>query len=261
MDIRSPRNDAPLIQERSADEPSPSVATKPMLTLFMPVLNEIEGLKAILPQIRPEWFDQILVVDGGSHDGSLEYARQWGCDTYVQRRRGIRFAYIEAWPLIRGNIVITFSPDGNCPPDAIPRLIAAMNEGYDMVIASRYLGGTRSEDDDLVTQFGNWMFTTLINVLHGGHYTDAMGIFRAYRTQLFSQLALDNDRSYAPEKLLATTVGIEPLLSIRCAKKRLRVSEIGVPEPARIGGERKLQVVRWGGAYLLQVFRELYYWC
>lgn len=230
----------------------------PRITLFMPVLNEIEGMKAILPRIRPEWCDQILVVDGGSRDGSLEYARKWGFDTYVQRRRGIRFAYIEAWPLIREDIVITFSPDGNCPPEAIPHLAAAMNAGYDMVIASRYLGDARSEDDDLITKFGNWMFTGLINIIHGGHYTDAMGIFRAYRTELFSILALDKEDSYAPEKLLATTVGIEPLLSIRCARKRLRISEIPVPEPARIGGERKL---RWGGAYLLQIFREMYYWC
>jgi glycosyltransferase involved in cell wall biosynthesis len=232
----------------------------PRITLFMPVLNEIEGMKAIVPQIRPEWCEQILVVDGGSRDGTLEYARECGFDTYVQRRRGIRFAYIEAWPLIRGNIVITFSPDGNCPPDAIPKLSAAMREGYDMVIASRYHGGMRSDDDDIVTRFGNWMFTNLINRLHGGQYTDAMGIFRAYRTELFSLLALDQEDSYATEKLLATTIGIEPLLSVRCAKRRLRTLDIPVPEPARLGGERKLQIVRWGGAYLLQIFRELYHW-
>jgi glycosyltransferase involved in cell wall biosynthesis len=237
-----------------------TLATAPRITLFMPVLNEIDGMKVILPRIRSEWCDQILVVDGGSRDGSLEYAREHGCDTYVQRRPGIRYAYIEAWPLIRGNIVITFSPDGNCPPEAIPHLSAAMNAGSDMVIASRYLGGARSADDDVVTRFGNWMFTGLINVLHGGHYTDAMGIFRVYRRELFSMLALDKEDSYAPERLLATTVGIEPLLSVRAAKRRLRISEIPVPEPARIGGERKLQIVRWGGAYLLQVFRELYYW-
>ena len=226
----------------------------------MPVLNEIEGMKVIVPRIRPEWCDQILVVDGGSRDGTLEYARERGFDTYVQKRRGIRFAYIEAWPLIRGDVVVTFSPDGNCPPEAIPELTAAMRNGYDMVIASRYHGGLTSEDDDVVTRFGNWMFTTLINRLHGGSYTDAMGIFRAYRTALFSQLALDREESYATEKLLATRIGVEPLLSIRCAKKRLRVGELAVPEPARVGGDRKLQVVRWGGAYLLQVFRELYYW-
>jgi len=232
----------------------------PGVTLFVPVLNEIDGMRAILPQIQPGWCNQILVVDGGSTDGSLEYARERGCDTYVQQRKGIRFAYMESWPLIRHQIVITFSPDGNCPVDAIPRLAAAMQAGSDMVIASRYLGDARSEDDDMVTAFGNWLFTTLINVIHGGHYTDAMGIFRAYRTELFTRLALDREESYATEKLLATRIGIEPLLSIRSAKKRLRVSEIAVPEPARIGGERKLQVVRWGGAYMLQVFREVYFW-
>src|SRR6187397_2600191 len=109
------------------------------VTLFVPVLNEIDGMKAILPHVRPEWYDQILIADGGSSDGSVEYAQSLGMETYVQKRRGIRFAYMEAWPLIRGDIVITFSPDGNCPVEAIPRLIEKMREGYDMVVASRYL--------------------------------------------------------------------------------------------------------------------------
>lgn len=234
-------------------------SVRPKITLFIPVLNEIDGMKAILPQIRPEWCDQILVVDGGSSDGSLEYAKALGLETYVQRRKGIRFAYMEAWPLIRGDVVITFSPDGNCPVEAIPRLTAAMSDGHDMVIASRYLGDARSEDDDMLTGFGNWMFTTLINGLHGGHYTDAMGIYRAYRTDLFSRLGLDQEEGYAPERLLTTTIGIEPLLSIRSAKRKLRVSEIPCPEPPRIGGKRKLQMFRWGGAYLLQTFRETYH--
>jgi hypothetical protein len=38
----------------------------PRVTLFVPVLNEIDGMKAILPQVRPKWCHQILVVDGGS---------------------------------------------------------------------------------------------------------------------------------------------------------------------------------------------------
>ena len=240
--------------------PAAPQVQRPRTTLFMPVLNEIEGLRATLPSIRREWCDQILVVDGGSRDGSLEYAREQGCETYLQRRRGIRFAYIEAWPLIRGDIVITFSPDGNCPPEAIPQLIAAMSEGHDMVIASRYLGDARSEDDDWLTGFGNKFFTGLINLLHGGHYTDVMGIYRAYKTSIFPQLGMDLDDGYAPEKLLFTVVGLEPLLSIRAAKRRLSISEIPVSEPPRIGGDRKLQVFRWGAVVLLQAFRELYHW-
>jgi hypothetical protein len=87
-----------------------------------------------------------------------------------------------------------------------------------------------------------------------------MGIFRAYKTSLFGRLGLDQEDSYAPEKLLFTVIGVEPLLSIRCAKQRLSISEIPVSEPARIGGDRMLQVIRWGAAYLLQTFRELYHW-
>ena len=195
----------------------------PRVTLFIPVLNEIDGMRATLPLIRPEWCDQVLIADGGSSDGSVKYAQSLGFETYVQQRRGIRFAYMEAWPLIRGDVVVTFSPDGNCPVEAIPRLLARMNDGYDMVVASRYLDDARSEDDDLLTSFGNWMFTTLINRLHGGHYTDAMGIYRAYRTSLFAKLDLDKEEGYAPERLLATRVGIEPLLSIRCASRKSRV--------------------------------------
>ncbi|MCM3881582.1 MAG: glycosyltransferase family 2 protein [Vicinamibacterales bacterium] len=232
----------------------------PSVTLFLPVLNEIDGLRAMLPDLCSKGFDQILLVDGGSRDGSVEFARTQGVETYVQHRKGIRHAYIEAWPKIRGEFVVTFSPDGNCPAEALHDLVGAVASGRDMVIASRYLPPARSEDDDLLTGFGNWMFTTLINLCHGGRYTDAMGIYRAYRTSLFGQLDLDKESSYAPETICGTVIGIEPLLSIRCAKKRLNVSEIPVSEPARMGGTRKLQMFRWGAAYLLQVFREMYYW-
>ena len=50
------------------------------VTLFMPVLNESDGLRAILPQINRQWFDQILMVDGGSRDGSVEVAREHGIE-------------------------------------------------------------------------------------------------------------------------------------------------------------------------------------
>ncbi len=50
-----------------------------------------------------------------------------------------------------------------------------------------------------------------------------------------------------------TRLGVEPILSARCAKRRLRTADIACPEPPRIGGERKLQVVRWGLGYMTQV--------
>ncbi len=230
------------------------------VTLFVPTLNEIEGMRIIMPRVRAEWCDQILIVDGQSTDGTAEYARTQGYDVVIQSRPGIRHAYIEAFPQVRGDIVVTFSPDGNCIPELIPQLTAKMREGYDMVIASRYAGEAKSEDDDMLTAFGNWMFTRSINLCHGGRYTDAMGIYRSYRTSLFRELGLDREDAYTPERCLGTVIGCEPLLSIRAAKRGLRCCDIPGDEPNRVGGKRKLLPFRWGGAYLLQVFRETYFW-
>lgn len=226
-------------------------------TLMVLTLNEIEGMQAVMPHVNPEWCEQILVVDGQSTDGTVDYAREKGYDVYVQQQKGLRAAYQEAWPLIRGDAVITFSPDGNSPPEYIPKLIAKMNEGYDMVIGSRYFEEATSNDDSLVTAFGNWLFTSVINLLHGGNYTDAMTIYRIYKKELFYQLQLDQDATYHIfEKLFFTKIGVEPILSARFAKEKLRHADIACPEPPRIGGTRKLQIVRWGLAYMTQIIWE-----
>jgi len=231
------------------------------VTLVIPVLNEIIGLKEIMPQIKPEWYDQILFIDGQSTDGTLEWLKEKGYPYVVQKKKGMRYAYMEALPYITGDVILTFSPDGNSISELIPPCIEKMKEGYDMVIVSRYAPGAKSDDDDRVTSFGNWMFTTLINVLHGGHYTDAMVIYRAYKKQLIYDLDLDKDSSYEKEeKLFKTNISWEPLLSIRAAKRRLKCADIPGDEPARVGGERKLQVWRWGAAFLYQVIREIFVW-
>ena len=231
------------------------------ISLLAPVLNEIVGLKAVMPALCSDWFHQIIILDGGSTDGSAEWAREQGFTVYVQKEKGLRQAYREVWPLIEGDVVLTFSPDGNCLPNAIPQMLEKIKEGYDMVIASRYLGDAKSDDDDLLTGFGNWWFTRTVNVLHHGCYTDVMGCYRIYKTRLFYDLDLDKDSGYtACEKLFGTRVGVEPLLSVRAAKRRLRIAEIGADEPARIGGERKLQIWRWGAAYYFQFLREVFCW-
>jgi len=65
--------------------------------------NEIEGMKAIMPRIKKEWVDEIIVVDRGSTDGTLEYAKDIGYKTYVQKKKGMRNAYIEGFPLVNSD--------------------------------------------------------------------------------------------------------------------------------------------------------------
>jgi glycosyltransferase involved in cell wall biosynthesis len=230
-------------------------------TILALTLNEIEGVQIILPQIDPSWAERLIVVDGGSTDGTVEWCQEHGYEVYVQQKRGIRHAYLEILPKIQSEVVLTLSPDGNCPPAAIPAMLEKMHEGNDLVIGSRYLEGARSEDDDLLTAFGNWLFTRTVNALHRGCYTDAMVIFRAFRRDLIYELNLHAEESYRlPERLFRTVISWEPLMSVRAVKRDKRVAEVSVGEPPRIGGRRKLQMLRWGGAYYFQFWRELWFW-
>jgi glycosyltransferase involved in cell wall biosynthesis len=231
----------------------------PTVTLALLTLNEIESLKQILPRIDRSLFDQILVIDGNSTDGTPEWCRAQGLEVFTQRSSGLRQAYQDALPQIRSEYMITFSPDGNSVPERLGPLVDKLAEGYDMVIVSRYLEGAKSEDDDAVTAFGNWLFTKMVNVLHGGHYTDVMVMYRGYRTRLLRDLHLDGDDGFiVPERLFFCRIGMEPLLSTRAARARLKIAEIPGDEPKRIGGTRKLKIVRWGLAHVYQFIRECF---
>ena len=229
-------------------------------TLIIPTLNEIDGVKAILPRIKPGWCDQIIVIDGNSTDGTAEFAKAQGYLVISQKEKGLRRAYLEVLPYVEGDIVITFSPDGNSVPELIPPLVAKMKEGYDMVIVSRYLEGAKSYDDTPITALANKVFTLTTNLFFGGKYTDTMVIYRAYKKELIPALDLDKDSSYRlGEKLIGKTMSWEMLLSIRAAKRKLKVAEIPGDEPPRTDGIVKMQW-RWGFAYILQMFREVFFW-
>lgn len=214
--------------------------------LLIPILNERDGLEAVLPEINPAWVDEILFVDGGSTDGSQEVIRSWGHGRLIEQRlRGLSNAYWEAFPLIASDVIVVFSPDGNSLASAIPRLIEKMGEGYDMVVASRYLPGARSQDDGLITSLGNWVFTRMVNLLFGAGVTDSLVMFRAYRKSLIEEIAMD---TRAP--------AFEPQLSIRCAVYRRKVAEIAASEPRRIGGKRKMSILFNGWAVLKLIVQE-----
>ena len=185
-----------------------------------------------MPRVDRKWCDQIIVLDGGSTDGTIEFARECGLQVYIQKEAGLRHAYREVLPYIEGDVLLTTSPDGNSIPELIPAIFAKMAEGYDMVIDSRYLGSAKSEDDDWLTGFGNWFFTRTVNLLFRANYTDVMVIYRAYKKQLIYDLEIDQDKSYAlAEKLFFTKIGCEPLISARAARRKLKIAEIPGDEP------------------------------
>jgi len=215
-------------------------------TLFVPVLNEIEGVKLIMPRVNKEWVDEVIVIDGGSTDGTQEYFEENEYDVIKQRSKGVAGAYWECMEVAKGDVIIAFSPDNNSIPELIPELIEKMEEGYDMVIVSRYAKDAKSEDDDLITAFGNWMFTRMTNFFFRAQYTDVLVMFRAFKKDLVERLSIPREDSPVFELQLA----------IKCAKGKMKVTDIPGNEPIRIGGVRKMRPLYNGFFVLYQIIKE-----
>jgi glycosyltransferase involved in cell wall biosynthesis len=218
---------------------------RPTITLLLPTLNEIEAVRVIVPQIKREWVDEIIVVDGGSTDGTVEFLRDSGLTVHSQKRRGYGSAMAFGLHHAVGDIIVEFTPDGNSIPEDIPRIIAKVNEGYDLVVGSRYFAGARSEDDDWLTALGNRLFTAVVNLLFRAHFTDVLVGFRAYRRRQALRLNLD-----------APGLSWPCQSSMRFARARLRVAEIPANEPNRIGGERKMRPFKTGWEIVKLILRD-----
>ena len=57
-------------------------------SLIITTLNEIDGIKKILPEIKKEWVDEIIIIDGGSTDGTVEKSREMGFKVIKQKIPG-----------------------------------------------------------------------------------------------------------------------------------------------------------------------------
>lgn len=217
------------------------------VSLIIFTWNEIDGMKVIMPRIKREWYDELIIVDGGSTDGTVEYARGHGYYIFLQNECGAGAAFREAIAKSTGDVVITFSPDGNSIPEMIPALTEKMKEGFDIVIASRYLDGAKSYDDDIITAFGNWFFTAIVNLLFRADVTDVLVMYRAFKRRLVHDLKID-----------AKGVSWGTQILLRAARKRLKIDEIPADEPARIGGKRKMNPLRNGTRELIMITKEFF---
>ncbi|HYD04340.1 MAG TPA: glycosyltransferase [Reyranella sp.] len=216
------------------------------IALLLPTLNELEGLKATVPLIDRSAIDDVVVIDGGSTDGTVEYAMEAGLTVVTQLRPGLHFAIYDVAVALIHDYVIEFSPDGNCEPRELPKLVAMLDEGHDHVVVSRYLAHAVSKDDNVISAFGNWMFSRMMRPLAHFAITDALNIYRGYRRSIL----LDPDFGF----YLKGPV-LEPLVTGICALRNFKTAEIPGDEPLRIGGITKRSVIYNGSMILLMIVR------
>ena len=224
----------------------------PKITLVIPTLNEIEGLKITIPRIDKSLFEEILVIDAKSTDGSVEYIQnQENIKLVTQKSSGLTGAMVEAINLVKTDYVVEFSPDNNCTPEELAGIVEKLKEGYDIVVVSRYLGDAVSEDDTLITGIGNWFFSKMIRYLGNYPITDALTMFRGYKVDIV------RDRLF--KKYLSTGHIFEPLISAYGNLMNFKYIEIPGTEHKRIGGEaitdNKLNVIKAGISISIMIFR------
>ena len=215
------------------------------VSLAILTYNEIEGVKVIVPRIPKKAVYEVFCVDYNSKDGTVEWMEKNGIRVVRQQTKGRAEAVRIAFDKAKGDAVIIFSPDGNEVPEDIPKLIRKMEEGYDLVIASRFTKTSKAADAGRMHAFGNNMITFFTNLFHGTHVTDAINGFRIVNKKAYNKIG----------GIKATRHEGDVEMTIKFARAGFKIGEIPTDEPERIGGKAKIRTFTDGKLYLKTILK------
>ena len=217
------------------------------VALLILTLDEIDGSKELLPKIDQKLLDEILVVDGGSTDGTIEYVKKLGFKIIIQSIKGHGAAILTGVQNTKSDKIVIFGPDGNHDVDEIRQLIEKIDEGFDQVVISRFGKGSINLDAGRIDTFGNKMFTFFANLFFRGNLTDSLNESRIITRDAFNELKFEScglDSTYQ--------------MSIRGLKNKQKYFEIIGNEGARIGGKRKMRPFHTGCLLLKRIIKEIF---
>jgi glycosyltransferase involved in cell wall biosynthesis len=221
-------------------------AEAPRVSVVIPALNEAENIPYVFAR-RPGDLYEVILVDGGSVDATVDVARQVRPDVRVVRQagRGKGDALACGFDACHGEVVVMLDADGSTDPAEIPSFVDALQRGAAIAKGSRFLDGGGSEDITPVRKAGNHLLCTIVNVLYRTRYTDLCYGFMAFRAGALSRLGLRCDG-----------FEVETLINVRAARAGLPVVEVPSFEACRIAGRSKLRPCRDGFRVLRTILRE-----
>eukprot|EP00088_Acartia_fossae_P008347 TRINITY_DN13982_c0_g1_i1.p1 TRINITY_DN13982_c0_g1~~TRINITY_DN13982_c0_g1_i1.p1 ORF type:complete len:249 (-),score=13.88 TRINITY_DN13982_c0_g1_i1:652-1368(-) len=228
-------------------------------SVLLPTYNERENLPIIV-WLLVKYFTEanidyeIIVIDDGSPDGTLEAAKQlesiYGSDRIVLRPRakklGLGTAYIHGIKHATGNFIIIMDADLSHHPKFIPQFIKKQEEGnYDLVSGTRYAGDGGVNGWDLKRKIISRGANFVTQILLRPGASDLTGSFRLYKKAVL-------------EKLVSSCVSkgyvFQMEMVIRARQLGYTIGEVPISFVDRVYGESKL-----GGNEIIGFVKGLLY--
>ena len=242
------------------------------ISVVIPALNESKNIGHVLDQL-PEFVTEVILVDGGSNDGTVAVAQAHRANITVipQSTPGKGAAMVAGMMRSTSDIVVLLDADGSMVPGEIRSMVDALVGGADVSKGSRGLPGGGSMDFTPIRKLGNTILTKVANLLYGVKWTDfAYGYFALW-TDVLPVLHLEallhgaehplesNEGQRHRPKRLGHGFEIEALVFCRSARRGLNVVEVPSHEELRRHGTSNLKAfqdgVRVGLSLMLERFR------